>query len=175
MAFITDLEAVHKLAHQRRDEFDVLRYRLQLDDDLSDEYIDDVMKKIADPVFAGIDCRECGNCCRVLEVEVGSDDLERLATGLQTTVAHVQQYVDIQDRGDPDIIGIFRPHPCPFLRGKLCSVYAHRPTTCQDYPAMFPDFRWMLDYLIEGSALCPIIYNVLDRLAEQIDTLQHQP
>lgn len=169
---ITDLATIAQLAAQRHDEFDVLRYRLQLDDDLSDEQIDQQVRLIAAPILAAIDCRECGNCCRALDVELGEDDLQRLASGLQTTTAAIRSHVSIQDRGDPDVIGIFRHKPCPFLRGKLCSVYQHRPTTCQDYPALTPDFRWLLDYLIGGTALCPIIYNVLDQVSARVDEIQ---
>lgn len=170
--WITDLATIAQLAEQRHDEFDVLRYRLQLDDDLTDEQIDQHVRTIAAPILAGIDCRECGNCCRALDVELGEDDVQRLASGLQTTHADIRAHVALQDRGDPDVIGIFHPKPCPFLRGKLCSVYQHRPTTCRDYPALTPDFRWLLDYLIGGSALCPIIYNVLDQVSARIDEMQ---
>src|SRR5690606_12188838 len=107
-----------------------------------------------------------------LDVQLGEDDLQRLADGLNVPMEKIYHFVDIIPSDDPDIIGIFKPKPCAFLKGNLCSVYAHRPTACSDYPQFTPDFRWMLNWMIEGAQLCPIIYNVLDAMHEKVDALQ---
>jgi Fe-S-cluster containining protein len=61
--------------------------------------------------------------------------------------------------------------PCPFLRGKLCSIYAHRPHACRLYPQFTPDFRYNLEDTIEGASYCPIIYNVVSALADRTQPL----
>lgn len=170
--FITDLEQIKVLAKQRYDEFDVMRYQLQYDDDLSDEQIDSVVDAIAKPIIEAIDCTECANCCRNLDVQLGADDLEQLSKGLVIPISEIRQHIEIQDSADPDIIGIFKPKPCAFLKGNLCSVYPHRPTSCADYPQFTPDFRWTLNWMIDGAHLCPIIYNVLDVMINEVEKMQ---
>lgn len=172
MPLITDLDLLASLAEKQRDNFEVLLYQLQGDDDLAEANIDVLAEKIARPIIEAIDCKECGNCCRNLDVQLGEDDLERLATGINIPISEIRQNVTIQDIDDPDIVGIFKAKPCIFLGGNLCTVYEHRPTSCRDYPQFTPDFRWMLGWMIEGAHLCPIIYNVLMEMLEQVDDLQ---
>ncbi|MGJ3238262.1 MAG: YkgJ family cysteine cluster protein [Anaerolineae bacterium] len=173
MTLVTDLNEIAQLADQQRDAFEVMLYQLQDDDDLSDETIDARADAIARPIIDAIDCTECANCCRNLDVQLGEDDLERLANGIHIPISTLrEQQVQVQDADDPDIIGIFKPKPCAFLQGKLCTVYTHRPTSCRDYPQFTPDFRWMLNWMIEGAGLCPIIYNVLVAMRDETDALQ---
>lgn len=169
---IIGLDEIKVLAEQRKDEFDVMRYQLQYDDDLQDEDIDALAESVAQPIIAAIDCTKCANCCRNLDVQLGEDDLQRLAEGLNVPIEAIRQHVELIPSDDPDIVGIFKPKPCAFLTGNLCSVYAHRPTACRDYPQFTPDFRWMLNWMIEGAHLCPIIYNVLDVMVAKVDGLQ---
>lgn len=172
MPLITDLERLKQLADERRDDFEVMLYQLQGDDDLDDNAIDALADKIAHPIVEAIDCTACANCCRNLDVQLGEDDLERLATGIDVPISEIHQAVEVIDFDDPDIVGIFKPKPCAFLSGKLCTVYAHRPSSCLDYPQFSPDFRWRLGWMIEDAHLCPIIYNVLDTIVDKVDDLQ---
>ncbi|MDQ7024484.1 MAG: YkgJ family cysteine cluster protein [Anaerolineae bacterium] len=174
MTLIIDLETVAHLAEQRKDEFDVLRYQLQYDDDLSDEKIDVLVDSIAAPIVAAIDCTQCANCCRGLSVQLGDDDIVNLATATEKSVESIKtDFVDAETYSDdPDIIGTFKHKPCTFLSGKRCSVYAQRPEACRLYPQFTPDFRWMLNWMLEGAGKCPIIYNVLDAVSAQVDDWQ---
>lgn len=171
-AFITDLDTVKARAQARHDDFEVMRYQLQGDDDLNDARIDKLVDMIAAPIVAAIDCTTCANCCRHLEVQLGEDDIIRLAEGLGISHQQAEAQIAMQPMNDPDIIGTFAAKPCPFLDGKLCRVYAHRPTACRDYPQFTPDFRWMLNWMIAGAHLCPIIYHVLVAMCDQTDALQ---
>lgn len=172
MAYITDLETIKRLAEERRDEFEVMRWQLVEDDDLTDEMIDAAVRGIAEPIITAIDCTQCANCCRNLTVEVGLDDAERLATGLQIPLDELlTDHIDFENKLD-DAWGVIGAKPCPFLNGKLCTVYDYRPESCAAYPALTPDFRWLLEYIINGAGLCPIIYNVLDAMVAKADELQ---
>lgn len=170
---VTDLDNIRRLASQRRDEFEVLMYRLQYDDNIADEWLDAVVDRIAAPIIAQIDCTQCGNCCRALHVAVTPPDVARLAhsTGMSSGEFEAT-YVDHKYAQQHGEWGVINRRPCPFLDGKLCSVYAQRPKTCREYPFLTPDFRWTMDELIEGSAICPIIYNVLHEVAERVDEIQ---
>ncbi len=169
---ITDLDAIKRLAAQRADDFEVLRYQLEYRDDLTDAHIDAVVDAVAAPIVAAIDCTQCANCCRSLDVYLTPDDAERLSGALHIPVDQIEtRYVEHYDAEKVGEWGRFRERPCVFLKGKLCSVYAHRPDTCRTYPAFTPDFRWTLDDTLEGASLCPIIYNVLVAMVEKVDDL----
>ena len=172
MTLVTDLDAIKRLAHARHDEFEVMRYMLEAEDpsDETDAKIDAIAEATAQPIIAAIDCTQCANCCRSLDVYLTRDDAKRLAQGVNVTLDEIEtRYVDRKAGAAVDEWGKFQAKPCAFLHGKLCSVYAHRPDSCRDYPVFTPMFRWILEDMIEGAALCPIIYNVLDAMQQQVD------
>jgi Fe-S-cluster containining protein len=169
---ITHLDEISRLAVERRDEFEVLRYTLEGDDDLTDAEIDAAVDRIAQPIVAAIDCTQCANCCRGLLVSLVPSDAERLADAIDIPVEHVvTQYVDLERGREVEEWGVFRHRPCVFLRGNLCSVYSHRPESCRTYPLFTPDFRWTLEHTIAGAGTCPIIYNVLSEMVSRADEL----
>lgn len=163
---VTDLEQISQLAQQHHDDFEVMRYLLQLDDALEDSVLDAFVEQVAAPVIAAIDCTQCANCCRSLDVYVTPEDAQRLATVVDVPLDSIIVH---EAAARVEEWGMLRAKPCGFLNGRLCSIYTHRPETCRTYPAFTPDFRWALADTIGGAALCPIIYNVLVRLLDQID------
>jgi uncharacterized protein len=169
---VTGLDEIRRRAAERHDEFEVMRYMLELNDDLSDAELDALVDHIAAPIIAAIDCTRCANCCRSLDVALTPADTDRLAQGinvpLDTILTH---YADHQRGQTLDEWAVMRGKPCPFLTGTFCSVYIHRPETCRLYPDFTPDFRWTLQHTIEGAGLCPIIYNVLSAMVEVVDDL----
>ena len=145
-------------------------YRLQYDEDIDDAALDGMIDALATPIVGAIDCTQCGNCCRVLDVYLTQDDAARLADGLLIPLEAVEtRYIDREAAAAVEEWGTFRAKPCAFLRGMLCSVYAHRPESCRAYPEFTPDFRWVLPNMLDGARMCPIIYNVLDAVSAKID------
>ncbi len=172
MALITNLEEIHALATQRHDEFEIMRYMLEFLDDIEDAQLDAIVETIAAPIIAAIDCTQCANCCRSLDVYLTPDDAQTLSQGIHIPLEAIStQYLDHTLATVTGEWGKFKLKPCVFLRGNLCSVYDHRPDACRRYPQFTPDFRWTLADTIQGAALCPIIYNVLDALAAQVDNI----
>jgi Fe-S-cluster containining protein len=169
---VTDLDEIRRRAAQRHDEFEVMRYMLELNDDLSDADLDSLVDAVAAPIIAAIDCTRCANCCRSLDVALTPDDAGRLAEGINVPLdAILTRYADHKRGQTLDEWAVIRGKPCPFLTGTRCSVYAHRPDTCRLYPEFTPDFRWTLEHTIEGAGLCPIIYNVLSAMVVVMDNL----
>jgi len=169
---ITDLNILSQLAEAHRDDFEVLRYMLELRDDLDDAEIDRYVNEIAAPIVEAVDCTACANCCRSLDVYVTAHDVTRLADGLHTTPESIDQtYIEHKTAQQQGEWGKFQQQPCVFLKNKLCSVYTHRPESCRTYPMFTPNFRWTMQYMIDGAGQCPIIYNVLDQLVEAVDQL----
>lgn len=169
---ITDLDQVTQLAASHHDEFEVMRYMLEADDDIGDQTLDRIVDDIAAPIIAAIDCTQCANCCRSLDVYITDQDARRLAEGINIPVNEIiAQYIDRQSAAEVEEWGKFRSQPCTFLSGKRCRIYAHRPETCRTYPAFTPDFRWTLTDTIAGAGLCPIIYNVLIAMLKVVDEI----
>lgn len=166
---ITDLALVSMLAQRRHGEFELLRALLERNPKLDDTKFDAYVEQTAAPIIAAIDCTQCGNCCRNLDVYLVEDDAKRLADGLMIPLNEVEtRYIDHEAAEQVEEWGVFRQRPCAFLKGKLCSVYEHRPDSCRIYPVFTPDFRWSLGDTVEGASLCPIIYNVLGALCDQL-------
>lgn len=173
---ITSLADIARLAAAHHDEFEVMRYMLQLDDDISDEKLDRLVDELAASVVAAIDCTQCANCCRHLEVGVTPQDIHRLSQGIHIPPEDIiARYVDVASAASDNEWGKFRQRPCPFLKGKLCLIYPHRPDSCRHYPQFTPDFRWILADLIEGAAFCPIIYNVLRTVSARVEDIIKNP
>jgi uncharacterized protein len=169
---VTDLDEIRRRAAERHDEFEVMRYMLELNGDLSDTELDTLVERVAAPIIAAIDCTRCANCCRSLDVALTPADADRLAQGINVPLDTIlTEYPDHQRGQVMDEWAVMRGKPCPFLAGTLCSVYAHRPETCRLYPDFTPDFRWTLSHTIEGAGLCPIIYNVLSAMVPVVDAL----
>lgn len=169
---ITDLDTIRQLAQQRFDEFEVMRYQLELDDDIVDEQIDALVDSIAKPIVEAVDCTKCGNCCRSLDVYLTPQDAEQLALGIDIPLDQIlDQHVDQNTAKLVHEWGQFKQKPCAFLKGNLCSIYTYRPETCRTYPVFTPDFRWTLEDIIQGAEICPIIYNVLNEVVKQVDDL----
>lgn len=167
---ITDLDEIKRLAQARQDEFSVMRHMIDLADDKTDAEVDALVDEIAAPIIDAIDCMQCANCCRSLNVYLTPDDAQRLADGIDVPLdSLVDRYVDYESAQQVGEWGVFRQSPCALLDGKRCSVYAHRPETCRTYPALTPDFRWTIEDTLDGAGVCPIIYNVLDKLVRITD------
>lgn len=172
---ITDLDTVRRLATERRDAFQVMQYMLERES-ISDEDLDALVDRVAAPIDEAIDCTQCANCCRSLNVYLRPEDVDRLADGVDIPVEEIEtRYVDHGTAQQVGEWGRFKHKPCAFLDGKLCSVYPHRPDTCRRYPQFTPDFRWTLEDIIDGASICPIIYNVLEQMVEETERLSRMP
>lgn len=159
---ITDLETIARLATEWADDYDAFRYYVE-DDERTDAELDALVDELAKPIIEAIDCTQCANCCRRLDVYLTPEDAAQLATGLSIPVQDVRtQYIDAAvNEGE---WGVFRARPCAFLHGNLCSIYPHRPESCRAYPEFTPDFRWQLNHILGGVGLCPIIFNVVEQV-----------
>lgn len=172
MPLITDLDEMRALASQRRAEFDRMREALEFDPTLDDDALDALVEGIAQPIAAAIDCKQCANCCRALDVCLVPPDIDRLSAALLIPVEEViTRYADEDLGAAQDEWAVIPVKPCPFLSGTLCSIYAHRPHACRLYPQFTPDVRYNLEDIIEGASYCPIIYNTLSELAARVEPL----
>jgi Fe-S-cluster containining protein len=163
-----DLNSIAQQAERLRDDYEAFGYYIDLvweRENRTDAELDRLVDEIAAEVIPQIDCTACANCCRLLTVGLTLDDIPPLADALRLPPERViAVYVDREIGAQHEEWGVFRCSPCALLHNNLCTVYAHRPQSCRDYPALTPDFRWLYGEIASGAGRCPIIFNVIERL-----------
>ena len=116
-------------------------------------------------IRAEIDCKTCANCCKEIRPRLKEQDVEKLAKWLQMPEENFRtQYLELTEDG-----AFFREMPCPFLRNNTCSCYEYRPQDCASYPHLHKkDFISRLYGVLDNSSICPIVYNVYERLKDEV-------
>ena len=61
------------------------------------------------------------------------------------------------------------PNVPPLLSDNCCTVYDHRPDDCRSYPHLHKDeFVFRLIQAVENCSVCPIVFNVFERLKDEL-------
>jgi uncharacterized protein len=148
-----DLSRIQQLSQERDDENWEFRSWLK---QYAPNDIDGLVKTLSQKYFALIDCTQCANCCRSLQVEFNKSELRDIAKTLGQSIEAFQK----QSMSD----GMVNP-PCPMLNGKLCSIYETRPDVCRSFPHLEqPHFTSRLIGVIDNVAICPIAFNAFEDL-----------
>ena len=158
----TNIERVKELAVQKEDEN--WRFRAFLKGiDLSTEELDAIVHGHYHEISQHIDCCTCGNCCKAILPHLSSTDIERLAGKLNIAGDDlIKQYLTRAEERDQHT---FKSTPCPFLSENRCTVYDARPDDCRSYPHLHKkEFVSRLIGVVENSTICPIVFNVFERL-----------
>lgn len=162
----TDIGRIEELT--RRGEDENRRFRNLLERcNLKTEEIDAIVHRHLREVSEQIECRECGNCCKVFRPELAPHDIVRLAGHLGIPKEEfIAEYIVEYETGK----GLFfKCAPCPFLRDNACTVYPGRPDVCRAYPTLHREgFIQNLGITFSNCSVCPIVYNVYDRVKMEI-------
>jgi Fe-S-cluster containining protein len=147
-----------------KNEIENLHFRAWLKSHAPDD-IDDVIKALSKKYFALIDCKECGNCCRALELEFTEDELRTIANSMEQSIEEFKRRFVVE--------GIVEP--CPALKGNLCSIYEGRPDVCRSYPHLEqPDFVFRLSGVLDNIGVCPIAFNAFEELKVKVEWPKHK-
>lgn len=167
MKLETNLSKIKRLARVRDDEnWDFRAYLKELP--FSARKIDAVVQETLREVSTGIDCTQCGNCCREMQPVLIPADIKRLAreTGLGPK-DFTARYLKNAPAGHSGMI--FKSRPCPFLKDNRCSVYEARPRDCKSYPHLHRRaFVQRTMQAISNYAVCPIVFNTYEGLKSQL-------
>ena len=167
-SLITDLSVIASQTDTNADDYEAFRYYVELDE-LTDADLDALVENLAAPIIQAIDCTTCANCCLNLDVYLTPKDAQRLADGLMISLEDIQeQYIDHPAAEAEGEWGMLADSPCRFLKDKHCTIYPHRPESCRAYPEFTPDFRWQVQHILGGVGLCPIIYNVIEAVKQEL-------
>jgi Fe-S-cluster containining protein len=159
----TDLQLIAYLADQREEENDYFQSFLASEDAAS---IDARVFTLQADITPKIDCRQCGNCCKTLMIEVTQPEADRVAEVLG--VESDQFVAENLEKGIGQRM-IMNAIPCRFLEELSCTIYTDRFAGCREFPALhLPGFtaRYFTTRMHYGR--CPIIFNVLEGLKKEL-------
>lgn len=158
-----DLKRIEALGEIREDENYEFRAFLK---QKNPDRIDKIVHRLNEEVSARIDCTKCGNCCSTLQICVTQNDLERIAKRIGEKVGQIKEgYTETDEDGDL----VFKHLPCSFLDGKKCNIYDDRPDDCRSFPHLHkPGFTSRLWGIISNYSVCPIVFNVFERLKKEL-------
>lgn len=129
--------------------------------------LDELFVEAHDAVFAELDCRECGNCCKSLGPKVNNRDIERMSKFINMKAGKLRNaYLDVDEDND----FVFQSMPCPFLKDEnFCSIYEARPRACVEYPHTdYPNMQKKLNITLKNSLICPAVYRMLNRIRPDV-------
>ncbi len=131
----------------------------------SAEKVDELVHLLDKEITPLIDCTQCGNCCKKLEPELSSDEIEQLAAVKNESPEHFKQNYVLHD-GKSHFL---KTKPCMFLNECKCSVYTSRPQACAGFPHLdLNDFKYRSTFW-SNYLLCPIVFNVIESLKEKTE------
>jgi uncharacterized protein len=161
---LTDLVQIRRLGEKKLDENKRLRQHLK-----RHNFVERRLKIVAQTIEEEIDCLACANCCRVATTKITERDVEELARFLRIRPG---QFVrDYTVKSEEEGLVLKRTESgCVFLSGNECTVYEHRPRTCQDFPHLvrgagsFVSRMWQM---ADRATYCPIVYNALEAFKDE--------
>ena len=163
MPLLTDLTTIKQIAEEKQVENDLFRNFLKQQ---NNDAIDLLVHSFTETITPQIDCTQCGNCCKSLMINITKEETIQLSNHLQISETQlIDQYIEQSEQGQMVINTI----PCHFLKGTTCSIYEHRFTECREFPHLHkPNFTGRLFGTMQYYEICPIIFNVVEKLKEAI-------
>lgn len=160
---ITDLVQIRRLGEKKRAEN--LRFRKYMK---SHEWVERQFRHAAEQVQDSIDCKACGECCRVTEVQLAERDVEHLAKFLRIKQKDfLDQYTALSEDGE--LILRRTEKGCVFLDGNECSVYEARPGNCERFPHLVRgtgSLESRMWAMADRATYCPIVYNWIETVKD---------
>ena len=161
---VIDIAKIEKLSKQKENENWKFRAFLKRTH-IPLEEIDATVHRLNEEVSSKIDCTACANCCKTASPVLDEEDIATFAKGLGISPVQLKSQYLIEDEEG----FTFNAKPCPFLVDNKCSNYEHRPKACASYPHLHKeDFVVRTIGVINNCAVCPIVFNVVERLKGEV-------
>ncbi|MGM0650129.1 MAG: YkgJ family cysteine cluster protein [Bacteroidota bacterium] len=125
--------------------------------------VDRIVHRLDAEIRSQIDCQKCGNCCKIFRPCVTDREIDKLSKLAKHSRHDFEKhYVEIDNF---DNVKYLKDTPCIFLNGNSCSIYKDMPEDCKSYPHTHkPGFISRTLGLIDDYGICPIVFNVFERL-----------
>jgi Fe-S-cluster containining protein len=155
-----DLNIIKQKSLSREKENYKFRAFLKECDDIK---IDKIVRAIYDKVIGEIDCTQCGNCCKHMNPSLTMKEIGTLSKiDNTTTKAFMDNHTEIDSIENKRFL---KQKPCKYLNDKICTIYEFRPNDCKSFPHIHKNsFSSRTLSMIEYYGICPIVFNVMERL-----------
>lgn len=157
---IDSVDELEKAASEKAVENIFFRKHLR---NFSSQQVDAMVHQLGIEISPKIECTQCGNCCKTLEPELSTEEIERLSMLKNESPEQFKHNYILHDGK----VHFLKTKPCVFLSGNKCSIYAHRPQACAGFPHLdLKDFKYKTSFWSHYS-ICPIVFNVIESLKEK--------
>ena len=114
-------------------------------------------------LFAGYDCCRCGNCCRRYSTVLSEEEIVNISNYLGMTRRQFLEDCLIRGRDSLEL-----PAPCRFLdMDGRCRIQDCKPEECKGFPYTDrPDRIESLYSILSAAEVCPVVFEILERLKE---------
>ena len=129
--------------------------------------LDEQFYELHDELFATYDCSQCRNCCKMYCGVIPQEDIEKAAG--QFSISG-EEFINRYLEYDHAEVSYKTKHcPCDFMKEDGdCALGECKPENCRKYPYTDqPDRMGSLLSIIESATVCPVVYEILERLKEE--------
>lgn len=129
--------------------------------------LDEQFYKLHEELFSIYDCSQCRNCCKMYCGMLLQEDIDKAAGQLSISAEDLtSQYLEYDQA---EMSYKTRHCPCDFLKENGdCALGECKPANCNKYPYTDqPDRIGSLLSIIESASVCPVVYEMLERLKEE--------
>ncbi|MCL1912564.1 MAG: YkgJ family cysteine cluster protein [Eubacteriaceae bacterium] len=142
------------------------KFRKFLKNRADGDELDTQFLKLHKELFAGYDCCKCANCCKMCQIILDDNEVERISSFLDMTENEfLGDYLEDAGAGEEKPYK-FKETPCSFLDiDGCCQIQECKPEGCAEFPFTDHPFRlWNLSSIIANAEFCPIVFEILERL-----------
>ena len=147
-----------------KNEKENLEFRTYLKINANEKELDQQFYELHTELFEAYDCSKCRNCCKAYKGSILWADVRRDARHLHMPYRQfMEKYLEEEDDN-----GIYETKhiPCDFLNeNNECILGECKPENCKKFPyTNQPERLQSLYSLIEAVSVCPVAYEIYERL-----------
>ncbi len=122
--------------------------------------VDDLFNTLHNELFEEIDCLQCVNCCKEMNIPLEGKDVNEISMKLGLSMKEFKaKYLEKTDQGLK-----IKGKPCPFLKDYGCSIYVCRPKNCREYPYTHKKkINYRLLNLVINCDTCPVVFEIFEK------------
>lgn len=143
------------------------KFRAYLKNHANEDKLDAQFLRLHNELFKDYDCSKCRNCCKMCNAEIPAPDIDKDAQYLNmSSDEFINSYLKKSEFG---LNYVTKHTPCDFyMDNGNCRLGDCKPATCTNYPyTNQPERLWSLLGFIENVSVCPVAYEICERLKKE--------